>query len=85
MIGLGTRDPGIDWEFRHGVTGGMRQLASLKRQPQDNRSSLRILDLECKWHLNPAGSFKASQSSKEVLWAKTEGERGGRTDPAGLG
>ena len=81
MIGLGTGDPGIDWEFRHGVKGGMRQLASLERQPQENRSSLRILDLECKWHLSPAGSFKGSQSSKKVLWAKTEGERGIRKLP----
>ena len=30
-------------------------------------SSLWILDLECKWHLSPAGSFKGSQGSKEVL------------------
>ena len=81
MIGLGTGDPGIDWEFRHGVKGGMRQLTSLECQPQENRSSLRILDLECKWHLSPAGSFKGSQSSKKVLWAKTAGERGIRKLP----
>ena len=39
MIGLGTGDLKIDWEFRHGVKGGMRQLASLECQPQENRSS----------------------------------------------
>ena len=50
MIGLGTGDPGIDWEFRHGVKGGMRQLASLECQSQENCSSLRILDLECASH-----------------------------------
>ena len=81
MIGLGTGDPEIDWEFRHGVKGGMRQLASLECQSQENRSSLRILDLECKWHLSPAGSFKGSQGSKEVLRAKTEEERGIRKLP----
>ena len=67
MIGLGTGDPGKDWEFGQGVKGGMRQLASLECQPQENRAPLWILDLECKWHLSPAGSFKGSQSSKEVL------------------
>ena len=67
MIGLGTGDPGKDWEFGQGVKGGMRQLASLECQPQENRSPLWILDLECKWHLSPAGSFKGSQSSKELL------------------
>ena len=45
----------------------MRQLASLECQPQENRSPLWILDLECKWHLSPAGSFKGLESSKKVL------------------
>ena len=33
MIGLGSDDPKIDWKFRHGVKGEMRQLASLECQP----------------------------------------------------
>ena len=81
MIGLWTGDPGIDWKFRHGVKGGMRQLVSLECQSQENRSSFQILDLERKWHLSPAGGFKGSQSSKKVLWAKSEGERGIRKLP----
>ena len=50
-------------------------------RPLSVRSPLRILDLESKWHLSSAGSFKGSQGSKEVLWAQTEGERGIRKLP----
>ena len=59
----------------------MRQLASLECKSQENRSSFQILDLERKWHLSPAGGFEGSQSSKKVLWAKSERERGFRKLP----
>ena len=59
----------------------MRQLASLECKSQENSSSFRILDLERKWHLSPAGGFEGSQSSKKVLWAKSERERGFRKLP----
>ena len=59
----------------------MRQLASLECKSHENRSSFRILDLERKWHLSPAGGFEGSQSSKKVLWAKSERERGFRKLP----
>ena len=67
MIGLGTGGPRKDREFGQRVKGGMRQLASLERQPQENRSPFWVLGLECQWHLSPAGGVEGSESSKKIL------------------
>ena len=67
MIGLGTGGSGKDREVGQRVKGGVRQLASLECQPQENRSPFRSLELECQWHFSPASGIKGPKSSNKVL------------------
>ena len=52
--------------------GSLRRLS----EAQENSSPFRVLNLECKRHVGPAGGFEGSQDSRKVLWAKSEREWG---------
>ena len=68
MIDLGTGGPEKDRKFGQRVKGGMRQLASLERQPQENRSPFWVLGFgvpvppQPSWSRLPAGRSRAPAS-----------------------
>ena len=57
VIGLGAGGSGKDREVGLRIKGGVRQLASLECQLQEDSSPFRGLDLECQRYFSPASGI----------------------------